>query len=133
MSTERDAQSDGKGRLDESLEEMPDESRRELARKILGGAGAAAVFGLLAEALGPSEAAAAGPFLRRTPGLKITSPVATLKNVPLKLETLKDGFSLQIESRELAEHLTREGIIDQKHRNGVASLQCRLSLVGPMD
>jgi len=125
MSTEHDATAD------EIAEDAPDDSRRELARKVLAGAGAMAAFGLLAEALGPSEAEASEPLLRRVPGARGTPGARNIENAGLKIRSIENGFSLKIQSAELAQHLAQEGVIERRYHNGVASIVIELTLSPP--
>ncbi len=79
----------------------------------LAGPAALAGIGLLAQALASERAEAAEP--------------TTLEATPVKLQSIDNGISVEVSSKELAQHLAREGVIDPKHKDGVAAILYRLT------
>jgi hypothetical protein len=98
---------------------MLDDSRRQFLSKALAGAGAMAGLGLLAQALGSPQAEAA-EATEEIPSIRLRAPV--------RLRTVDNGISLEITSRELAKHLVNEGIVDQEHSQGIATIRYDLTL-----
>ncbi len=95
-------------------QEIAKGSRREFFSQILASSAALAGLGLLTKTLGASKADAAGQ----------RKPIITeLRGTPVKLRTLEKGLSLELSSRELAQHLANEGVIDPKHRQGIATVR----------
>lgn len=90
------------------------DSRRDFLSGVLASSAALAGLGLLSEALGSSQAEAAG---QRRP------LVLELRGSPVKLKSLENGISLEVSSKELAQHLVNEGIVDPKHRQGLATVR----------
>ena len=104
----------------EGRREESEDSRRDFLSTALASSAALAGLGLLAQALGSSEAAAA-----QTPA----AAAVTLRGSPVKFRALEDGIRLEISSRELAQHLASEGVIDPKHSQGIATVRYDL-LIG---
>jgi hypothetical protein len=90
------------------------DTRREFLSGVLASSAALAGLGLLAETLGAAEPQAVAQ----------RKPFSTeLRGSPVKLRSLENGLSLEVSSKELAQHLVNEGIVDPKHRQGVATVR----------
>jgi len=112
--TQDNKSKDGIERTRQNDQGVSEDSRRDFLSGVLASSAALAGLGLLAEALGSSKAE----------GAVQQKPLPTsLRDSPVKLRSLKDGISLEVSSKELAQHLINEGIVDPKHRQGVATVR----------
>ncbi len=105
---------------DSGAEDAAEGSRRAFLNQALASSAALAGLALLAEALGASEADA------QQPG---QPTIRTLRNAPVKFRALDQGISLEVSSRQLAQHLANEGVIEQKYSRGTATVRYDLILI----
>jgi len=109
---------------EEAIEQEPEDtsegSRRAFLNQALASSAALAGLGLLTHALGSTQAEAAE--------MPKAGP-AILRGTPIKFRALANGVSLEVSSKELAQHMANEGVIDRKHGQGTATIRYDLTII----